>query len=223
MEKIRVVVIEDHELSLLGIRTSIKQDETILIVGDAVNGINGLHLLNKLQPDIAIIDIGLPGKDGIQITREIKQSNPEMKVIILTLCDRKETVLRAFAVGADSYCMKDIGFEKLIEVIHLTYRGNTWIDPKIAHIILEQAKRSSRSISNLDGIDEDMLDFYVLTQRELEILQLVVDGNRNAEIASKLYITVGTVKSHIHNILMKVGAGDRTQAAVHALRYGLSD
>jgi DNA-binding NarL/FixJ family response regulator len=224
MDKIRVVVIEDHELSLIGIRTILKGDDNILIVGEATNGTDGLYLLNKLQPDIAIIDIGLPDKDGIQITQEIKQSHPEIKVIILTLRDSKETVLTAFAAGVNSYCMKDIGLEKLIEVIHLTYCGHTWIDPAIAHFLLEQVKKNlDRYNSHYSDnyLDEEMEDIYTLTERELEILQLIVDGNRNASIATKLYITLGTVKAHVRNILIKVGAEDRTQAAVHALRYGL--
>ncbi len=228
IDKISVVIIEDHELTLIGIKTSLKRDEKIVIVGDAVNGKNGLDLLNKLQPDIAIIDIGLPDKDGIQITREIKEKNYQTKVIILTLWDCKDTALKAFAAGADSYCMKNIGFEKLIEVIYLTYCGHTWIDPTIARFILEQVQQSTRPLSKSlshdtdDGMDE-LLDFYTLTQRELEILQLIVDGNTNGAIASKLYITVGTVKAHVRNILLKVGAEDRTQAAVHALRHGLLD
>uniref|UniRef100_UPI0030DDC0B0 response regulator transcription factor n=1 Tax=Calothrix sp. 336/3 TaxID=1337936 RepID=UPI0030DDC0B0 len=185
-------------------------------------------MLRQLQPDVAIIDIGLPDKDGIQITREIKDYNPEIKVIILTLCDRQETILSAFVAGADAYCMKNIGFEKLIEVIYLTYCGNTWIDPTIARLVIQQAQHCSRLLlkspsSSTDDIDEDMLNLYPLTDRELEILQLIVDGNRNAEIASKLFITVGTVKAHVRNILIKVGADDRTQAAVHALRSGLSN
>ena len=135
IDKISVVIIEDHELTLIGIKTSLQRDEKIVIAGDAVNGKNGLDLLNKLQPDIAIIDISLPDKDGIQITREIKEKNTKIKVIILTLWDCKDTALRAFAVGADSYCIKNIGFEKLIEVIYLTYCGHTWIDPTIAHFI----------------------------------------------------------------------------------------
>ncbi|MEA5574516.1 response regulator transcription factor [Calothrix sp. UHCC 0171] len=227
-EKIRLVIIEDHELTLIGIKTSLGRNQKIVVVGDAVNGKDGLRLLKQLQLDVAIIDIGLPDRDGIEVTREIKNSNPDIKVIILTLCDRQETILSAFAAGADAYCLKNIGFEKLTEVIYLTKSGQTWIDPAIARFVIEKAQRNSRLLlksasSNIHDIDEEMLNLYPLTERELEILQLIVDGNRNTEIANKLYITVGTVKSHIHNILMKVGADDRTQAAVRAVRYGLSD
>jgi DNA-binding NarL/FixJ family response regulator len=229
INKIRVVVIEDHELTRIGIRTTLLQHEKINVVGDAENATDGLRLLNNLQPDIAIVDISLPDKDGVQLTREIKRKNSEMKVLILTLCDTREVVLTAFAAGADSYCMKDIKFQKLIEAIHLTYRGDTWIDPSVARFVLEQAQKNPLHISKFvprnsdDSLDEEMLDLYTLTSRESEILRLIVEGNNNAAIATKLYITIGTVKAHVRNILIKVGAEDRTQAAVHALRYGLLD
>jgi DNA-binding NarL/FixJ family response regulator len=122
--------------------------------------------------------------------------------------------------------MKDIRFQKLIEAIHLTYQGDTWIDPAIARFVLEQAQRNFlylNSQNSDDAVDKEMLDMYTLTSRELEILRLIVSGKTNAAIATKLYITIGTVKAHVRNILMKVGAEDRTQAAVHALRYGLLD
>ncbi len=229
INKIRVVVIEDHELTRIGIRTTLLQHEQINVVGDAGNATDGLKLLNNLQPDIAIVDISLPDRDGVQLTRETKRKNPEIKVLILTLHDSREAVLTAFAAGANSYCMKDIKFEKLIEAIHLTYRGYTWIDPAIAGFVLEQAQKNPLHISKFiprnsdDTLDAEMLDLYTLTEREFEILRLIVEGNNNAAIATKLYITLGTVKAHVRNILIKVGAEDRTQAAVHALRYGLLD
>jgi DNA-binding NarL/FixJ family response regulator len=229
INKIHVVIIEDHELTRIGIRTALLQHQKIEVVGDAVNATDGLQLLNNLQPDIVIVDIGLSDQDGIQLTREIKRKNSSMKVLILTLHDSRETVLTAFAAGADSYCMKDIRFEKLIEAIHLTYRGDRWIDPAVARFVLEQAQSNPLHFNKLalqnsdDGLDEEMLDLYTLTSRELEILRLIVEGNTNAAIATKLYITIGTVKSHVRNILIKIGADDRTQAAVHALRYGLLD
>ena len=229
INKIRVVVIEDHELTRIGIRTTLLQHERINVVGDAENATDGLKLLNNLQPDIAIVDISLPDKDGVQLTREIKRKKPEMKVLILTLHDTREAVLTAFAAGANSYCIKNIKFEKLIEAIHVTCDGHTWIDPAIAGFVLEQAQKNPLHISKFvprnsdDTLDPEMLDLYTLTEREFEILRLIVEGNSNAAIATKLYVTLGTVKAHVRNILIKVGAEDRTQAAVHALRYGLLD
>jgi DNA-binding NarL/FixJ family response regulator len=150
----------------------------------------------------------------------------------LTLRDNKEAVMAAFAAGADSYCMKDISFDNLLEALRVTYSGNAWIDPAIARIVLQQAQQTPEggetaldtktvSINAADAEYDQMIAAYPLTERELEVLQLIVEGCSNAIIAEKLYITVGTVKTHVRNILNKLCADDRTQAAVRALRSGL--
>ncbi|MBE9033996.1 response regulator [aff. Roholtiella sp. LEGE 12411] len=237
MSKIRIALIEDHDLTRVGIRTALLQREEIEIVGEAANAAEGLKMLKMLQPDIAIIDIGLPGKDGIELTREVKSTvngqELRTKILILTLRDNKEAVLAAFAAGADSYCMKDIKFDNLLDAVRVTYNGNAWIDPAIARIVLQQAQQNppkpesafldSKTIaSNPDYVDNlEGIEPYTLTERELEVLQLIVEGCSNAVIAERLYITVGTVKTHVRNILNKLCADDRTQAAVRALRSGL--
>ncbi|MBD2384922.1 response regulator transcription factor [Cylindrospermum sp. FACHB-282] len=236
MSKIRIALIEDHDLTRVGIRTALLQKEEIEVVGEAANATEGLKMLKTLQPDIAIIDIGLPDKDGIELTRELKSINGgqelAIKVLILTLRDNKEAVLAAFAAGADSYCMKDIKFDNLLEAVRVTYNGNAWIDPAIARIVLQQAQQNphklevSSDTKNFvfhpeSGENEAAIDLYTLTERELEVLQLIVEGCSNAVIAERLYITVGTVKTHVRNILNKLSADDRTQAAVRALRSGL--
>lgn len=241
MDKIRVALIEDHDLTRVGIRTALQQRQDVEVVGEAANATEGLHLLEKLHPDIAIVDIGLPDKDGIELTRLIKESQeagegPNTKVLILTLRDNKEAVLAAFAAGADSYCMKDISFDNLLEALRVTHGGNAWIDPAIAKIVLQQVQPKSENpeaaieipkdlktvaINAADAEYDQMLAAYPLTERELEVLQLIVEGCSNAVIAEKLYITVGTVKTHVRNILNKLCADDRTQAAVRALRSGL--
>ncbi|MEA5507076.1 response regulator transcription factor [Halotia wernerae UHCC 0503] len=238
MSKIRVALIEDHDLTRVGIRTALLQKEEIEVVGEAANAAEGLRMLKKVQPDIAIIDIGLPDKDGIELTRELKSTSTNRedsptKVLILTLRDNKEAVLAAFAAGADSYCMKDIKFDNLLEAVRVTYNGNAWIDPAIARIVLQQAQQNPRlpegvladhknQAQNPDfGENQEFIDSYTLTERELEVLQLIVEGCSNALIAERLYITVGTVKTHVRNILNKLCADDRTQAAVRALRSGL--
>ncbi|MBF2004866.1 response regulator [Chlorogloeopsis fritschii PCC 9212] len=240
MSKIRVALIEDHDLTRVGIRTALQQKDEIEVVGEAANAADGLRLVKMVQPDIAIIDIGLPDKDGIELTREVKSAlageESPTKVLILTLRDNKEAVLAAFAAGADSYCMKDIKFDNLLEAVRVTYNGNAWIDPAIARIVLQQARQNqhkpevlatdSKTITTPQTLEtvennEEMIDPYTLTERELEVLQLIVEGCSNAVIAERLYITVGTVKTHVRNILNKLCADDRTQAAVRALRSGL--
>ncbi len=217
MSKIRVALIEDHDPTRVGIRTALQQKDEIEIVGEAVNAAEGLKLIKILQPDIAIIDIGLPDKDGIELTREVKstQSGDEMavKVLILTARDNK-AVLAAFAAGANSYCMKDTKYDNLLEALRVTHSGNAWIDPAIAYIVLQadqinlpfsdspplEAKTATSESTN----SEDRIDTYILTERELEILQLIVEGCSNDTIAERLYIHVNTIKTHVRNILNKL-------------------
>jgi DNA-binding NarL/FixJ family response regulator len=237
MGEISVALIEDHDLTRVGLKAALQRQEGIHVVGEAANAAQGLKLLEASKPDVAIVDIGLPDMDGIELTRRFKQSHPEpaeerTKVLILTMHDSEDSVLAAFAAGADSYCMKDISTDRLVEALHSTYGGNSWIDPAIATIVLRQVRQSPAgvgaaevdkkvSIGAVEPEYEQLLENYPLTERELEVLELIVAGCSNAAIAEKLYITVGTVKTHVRNILNKLCADDRTQAAVLALRSGL--
>ena len=151
-------------------------------------------------------------------------------MLILTLRDNEEAVLAAFAAGADSYCMKDASANYLVEAIQVTKDGHSWIDPVIAGIVLQQARnypqadRGDEETITIQAADPEyhqLIEDYPLTERELEVLRLIVEGCSNAEIAGKLHITIGTVKTHVRNILHKLYADDRTQAAVRALRSGL--
>jgi DNA-binding NarL/FixJ family response regulator len=236
MSKIRIILIEDHELTRLGIRTALSQNKEIDVVCECANATEGLKMLKQLQPDIAIVDIGLPDMDGIELTSEIKAvaktGDLDTKVLILTMEDASDSVLAAFAAGADSYCMKDIHFDNLLEAVRVTYNGHAWVDPAIAKIVLQQAKQNQKQRKTLSNHknshsssdfneNEQQLEDYALTERELEVLQLIVEGCSNLVIAERLFITIGTVKTHVRNILNKLSAADRTQAAVRALRSGI--
>ncbi|BAU64682.1 two component transcriptional regulator, LuxR family [Stanieria sp. NIES-3757] len=245
MSKISVVLIEDHDLSRIGLCAALKQYSDIEIVDNAANGTTGLEKIKTYQPDVALVDIGLPDIDGIEITQQLKQYQAETdgfktKILILTMHDSEDSVMAAFAAGADSYSLKDVSMDNLVQAIRTTYEGNSWIDPAIARIVLKQAKTTkpvslasgktatqseeashSQSIDAVEEEYQQLLETYPLTDRELEVLELIVAGCSNAEIAEKLYITVGTVKTHVCHILNKLCADDRTQAAVRALRAGL--
>ncbi|MGL5082790.1 MAG: response regulator [Microcoleaceae cyanobacterium] len=244
MNHIRVALIEDHDVVRIGLRTTLESQNDIQVVGEAASGTQGLKLLQTTQPDVAIVDIGLPGMDGIELTRKFRefQSDHEdvaTKVLILTMQGNEESVLASFAAGADSYCMKDMGMERMVEAIRMTHSGNPWIDPAIASIVLRQMRQSiskatSKATSKaahesdrtveiraLEADYEDILQAYPLTTREQEILELMVNGCSNLMIAERLFITVGTVKTHVRNILSKLCANDRTEAAVRALRSGI--
>jgi DNA-binding NarL/FixJ family response regulator len=245
MSKIRVVLVEDHDLSRIGLVAALKQVDNIEVVGNAANGRQGLQLLHNAQPDVAIVDIGLPDIDGIELTQQFKQSLDtaavtQTKVLILTMHEEEDSVLAAFAAGADSYSLKDASLDTLVQAIKITSEGNAWIDPNIARIVLQQAKPTDSSgvtasaevssqheeqetvqIKSAQADVQQLVDTYPLTERELEVLELIVAGCSNAEIAERLYVTVGTVKTHVRNILNKLCVDDRTQAAVRALRSGI--
>ncbi|TRU82356.1 MAG: response regulator transcription factor [Microcystis novacekii Mn_MB_F_20050700_S1] len=235
MDKVRVIVIEDHDLTRMGLVTALQHREGIQVVGEAISGLQGLKLLEETKPDVAIIDIGLPMIDGIELVRRFQQNRGEdslaPKILMLTMHKTPELVLAAFTAGADSYCMKDISVDKLVEAIYCTQEGNPWVDPVIANIVLEQVRQNvavggdagAKTVA-IHGVDQEcrqLLENAPLTARELEILDLIVAGNSNAQIADRLYITIGTVKTHVRNILNKLSVDDRTQAAVLALRSGL--
>jgi DNA-binding NarL/FixJ family response regulator len=237
MSEISIVLIEDHDLTRMGLKAALQSNSMLQVIGEAGNATKGLKLLETAKPDVAVVDIGLPDMDGIELTRRFRQfqhdtGNTATKILVLTMNHNEDTVLAAFAAGADSYYMKDTSIDKLTEAIQATYSGNSWIDPAIANVVLRQMRHvipeneapnqtKTVKIEALDSEYEQVLETYPLTQRELEILELIVAGCSNGQIAEKLYITVGTVKTHVRNILNKLCADDRTQAAVRALRSGL--
>jgi DNA-binding NarL/FixJ family response regulator len=235
MSDIRVALIEDHDVVRIGLRTVLQSQAGIEVVGEAVNGQQGLSLLQTTAVDVALIDIGLPGMDGIALTQSLRQFQQAeqavaTKVLILTMQGSEEIVLASFAAGADSYCMKDVGVEQLVEAIRTTHNGHAWIDPAIASIVLRQmrqtmvhpsAQKHTIEIRSVEPEYEQVLASDPVTDREREVLELIVAGCTNVVIAERLFITVGTVKTHVRNILAKLCASDRTEAAVRALRSGI--
>jgi DNA-binding NarL/FixJ family response regulator len=234
MSNIRVALVEDHDVVRIGLRTVLQSQEGIEVVGEASNGQQGLMLLQTTKLDVALIDIGLPIMDGIELTQQFRQFQKEQpmmtaKVLILTMQGNEEAVLASFAAGADSYCMKDVAIDQLVEAIRMTHHGNAWIDPNIASIVLRQMRQSITSpapkntieIRSVESEYEQVLASDPVTEREREVLELMVAGCTNVVIAERLFITVGTVKTHVRNILAKLCAHDRTEAAVRALRSGI--
>ncbi|NEP04592.1 MULTISPECIES: response regulator [Okeania] len=238
MNIIRVVLIEKHDSSRAGLVAALQMSEGIKVVGDAASGQKGLNIVQTTQPDVAIVALNLPDMDGVELTQKLKQLNgareyKQTKVLVLTTKDSEDTVIAAFSAGADSYSLKDVSFSNLLQAIEVTNEGNNWIDPAIASVVIKQAQETSDSnyptsqpLIKLNEMDcapggDGIIQIDPLTERELEVLQLIVSGCSNAQIADKLYITIGTVKTHVRSILNKLCANDRTQAAVRALRAGL--
>lgn len=231
MADVRILLVEDHDLTRIGLRTTLQQQADLQVIGEATNATNGLKLIEELSPDVAIIDIDLPDSDGIALTRQVrewqaKHSENPIKVLMLTMHDSSQKVLAAFAAGADAYCVKTIKTEQLVEAIHSAHEGHGWVDPTIANIVLKQIRQedvaeSDVSIHGLEPEDAELLKSNKLTPREIDVLELIVAGYGNTEIGEKLFLSLGTVKTHVRNILAKLAASDRTQAAVRALRAGL--
>ena len=232
---IQIALIEDHNLTRMGLKVAFNEQPDFEFLGEAASGEAGLSMLLSQRPDVAVVDIGFPDIDGIELVRRFRDrlqddKSVTTKVLMLTMHDSEDSVMAAFAAGADSYCMKQTELPELMTAVRETHQGNSWIDPAIASIVLRQMRQipvaagnaeTTVQISALDPEYTQVLDNYPLTERELEILELIVGGCSNAEIAERSYITVGTVKTHVRNILNKLGVDDRTKAAVRALRAGL--
>jgi DNA-binding NarL/FixJ family response regulator len=241
MNKIKVVIIDDQELNRVGLAAKLATIDGIEVLGEAGNKEQGLKLIKETLPDVVVLDIGLATIDeGIELTQSLKKLALETnsltpKVVVLTEQDHQDSVLAAFVAGADSYILKDASVDDLIQAINVTYEGNSWIDPNIASLVLQQFKKvkleglqlekklTKTTIEAIEPEYQAILANNPLSDRELEVLELIVSGYYNAQIAEELYITVGTVKTHVRSILNKLCVDDRTQAAVTALRAGLVD
>jgi DNA-binding NarL/FixJ family response regulator len=204
----RVVIVEDHALTRAGLRTTL--EATCDVVAEAADGVTGLSAILRERPDVALVDIDLPGMDGVTLTQRIRAELPNTRVVIVTMIDLAEEVLAALAAGADAYCLKSADPARVADAVRIAAEGGAFFDPQIAHVVLAQFSNSRK----------DDLRPSPLTSRETEILRLIAEGRANTEIAERLFIGLGTVKGHIRDILAKLSASDRTHAAVVALRKG---
>lgn len=207
-DRTRVVIVEDHALTREGIKMMLAAE--FHVVGEAADGPSGLDVIASVRPDVAVIDLGLPGIDGIALTQRVRDVFPQTHVVIVTMIDIEGEVLAALAAGADAYCLKSSNARTLLDAVRIAREGGAYFDPRIAHVVL--GRFSGKSVQA--GSDSP------LTPREVDVLRLIADGKANTEIAAELAIGLGTVKGHIRDILEKLSAADRTQAAVVALRKG---
>lgn len=224
--KTRVLIVEDHQMTLVGLKMLLEKNNAVEVVGEASNGIEAVQLADSTQPEVILMDIGLPEMDGIEATQKIKQSHPGVRIIMLTSKDNEGDVFASLSAGADAYCMKGISIEALTSAIEAVKEGTAWLDPGVARMVLGRFQGSALSQMNGAGangqapVAAENLEDCPLTARELEVLKLIVDGLSNPEIAERLTITKATAKAHVHSILQKLCVDDRTQAAVLAMRQG---
>lgn len=215
---IRLVLVEDYKLVRIGLRSVLNEDPRIDVVGEAETGEQGIELIKSLKPDLVILDLGLPGIDGIEVTKIIKNFDENIKIVILTSHEVEDEVLAALSAGANAYCLKEITSNRLIEVVKSVFEGAAWLDPAIAGMALEMF--SSNGMKSRPGGQGSRPDLQ-LTDRENQVLTLLVEGKSNSEIADALSVSVHTAKAHVCSILQKLSVHDRVQAAVKAVKENL--
>ncbi|MGE0201006.1 MAG: response regulator [Candidatus Melainabacteria bacterium] len=224
---LKILIVEDHELARYGLSMALAEQEGVRIVGEAENGREGVEMAMAEKPDIVLMDIGMPEMNGITATGLIKKSLPETRVVVLTSISNETEVLASMAAGADAFCMKEIKMDRLFQVLQMVMEGALWLDPAVARVVAQSLpgapgmpeKPGQEAVSS--GPAVKIRNNTLLTDREQEVLQLIVDGKSNKEIAQALAVSSYTAKAHVSNIIQKLAVDDRTQAAVKALREGL--
>ena len=211
-EKISVLIVDDHTIVRQGLRTLLELMDDITIAGEAADGAAAVALVDRVHPDVVLMDLVMPGGDGIAATRQICQRCPTAKVIALTSFVEDEKVVQAIRAGAFGYLLKDVSPEDLVEAIRAAYHGETRLHPDAARKLMEQvAAEPTRAASKMDE----------LTERESEVLGLIANGLSNREIATALVISEKTVKTHVSSLLSKLHLEARTQLAIYAIKHGL--
>ncbi len=210
MEEITVLLVDDHPLINEGLEKILSLDDSIKVVGKANDGNEAIELAIKLKPDVVVMDINMPGVDGVEACAVIKDNLPQTEIIALTVCEEEDRILQILKAGAKGYFLKDVDPESLIDAIKNVVNGQSFIHPQIAAKVLNRfATLTSKQSDDVGN---------VLTHRELEVVQYVAKGFSNKEIAETLFISEKTVKNHITNILRKLDLRDRVQVAIWAIK-----
>jgi NarL family two-component system response regulator LiaR len=209
-QPIRVFIADDHPIVRRGIRDLLETEDGILVVGEAANGKDALAQVERLQPDVVLMDLVMPVMEGIEATRQIRSRLPQVSVLVLTSFATDDKVFPAIKAGASGYLIKDTAPEELVGAIRQVQRGQPTLHPLIAQKLLQEIASPNEQPATPEP----------LTARELEVLKLVARGLSNQEIAEQLVLSVATVYTHVSNILAKLHLASRTQAALYALREG---
>jgi len=210
-----VLVVDDQQLIREGITSMLDVHEGISVVDSVENGLQAIEKAKALKPNVILMDIHMPGMDGISAAEIILASMQDIKIIMLTTFDDEEYIIRSLRIGASGYLLKDIPADDLAQAVQLAHAGVYQLDPKVAGVLVGNIK-SPQQTKTQD------LSTYNLTQREIEVLGLLATGATNREIAEQLFVSEGTVKNHVSNILSRLGLRDRIKAAVFAIEHGLS-
>ena len=221
-KNIKVLIVEDHDMARMGISVILSNNSHIEIAGMCADGLEGVDKALEIFPDVVVMDIGLPTIDGIEATKRIKSANSKIKVLMYTSRESEDDIFDSFQAGADGYITKGATSEQTVSAVLAVSEGAGWLDPAIAKVVLTNIRRGS-SVNEKRGEINYKLgkNLYGLTEREMEVLALIVDGLTNPQIAEKLVITISTTKTHVHSILQKLYVNSRSKAISMAMKEGL--
>ncbi len=215
MAKMRIVLVDDHEVVRLGIKALLEQSSQFEVVGEASNAKEAIELTGKIRPDIVLMDIRLPGVSGIDACEEIVQMYPDIRVVMLTSYAEDEMLFSAIRAGASGYLLKQISSEDLIRSLEQVSRGDALLDPLVTQRVFQEVRRAVK--------EEEASAFAILSQQEKHVLILVSEGKTNREIAKSLFLGEGTVRNYVSSILSKLGTSNRAEAAAYAVEHNLKD
>lgn len=216
MADIKIVLADDHTIVRKGIRSLLDEEPDIEVVGEAENGHEAVETVARLQPDVAILDIGMPSLNGLEATKLIKKAHPGTHVLILTMHDNEEYIAETLKAGASGYLIKKSAPRELINAIRVAFRGETYLSPSISTKVVNRFIRISSSVPLPDTPGDS-----ALTPREREIIQLIAEGFSNKEIADKLFISAKTVKNHRSNLMEKLDLHNTAEITQYAIRKGI--
>ena len=213
-DNITVLIVDDHVLIREGIKQILELEKDISVIGQAGDGEEAFLVATELKPDIILLDINMPKSNGIEALRKFKDMGVKSKVIILTIHEDKEYVLKTLKLGANGYMLKDSNADSLVQGIRLVYNGENYIQPSIAELV-----NGNQALNKLEN--EEIGKINLLTSREYEVLTLIAEGLNNKDIADRLFISEKTVKNHVSNLFKKLDLNDRTQAAIFAFKNNI--
>ncbi len=221
-KNIRVLIVEDHDMARMGLSVVLGNNSNIEIAAMCADGQEGVDKALEILPDVVVMDIGLPTIDGIEATKRIKAANSKIKVLMYTSRESEDDIFDSFQAGADGYITKGATSEQTVSAVLAVSEGAGWLDPAIAKVVLTNIRRGGASHEKRGEINYKLgKNLYGLTEREMEVLALIVDGLTNPQIAEKLVITISTTKTHVHSILQKLYVNTRSKAISMAMKEGL--
>ncbi|WP_066065428.1 response regulator [Neobacillus soli] len=219
----KIVIIDDHQLFREGVKRILEFEKTFQVVAEGDDGCEALRLVEEFRPDVVIMDINMPQKNGVEATRELVEKYPTTKIIILSIHDDENYVTHALKTGASGYLLKEMDADALIEAVRVVAEGGSYLHPKVTHNLVNEYRKLAAGVAHGGGYVptvEIRRPLHLLTRRECEVLQLLADGKSNRGIGEALFISEKTVKNHVSNILQKMNVNDRTQAVVVAIKNG---